>query len=117
MALLMTPLRRAPSSLSSVRHPRTLCAHRSIRGFRSTLAALGRTLDTPFISDTVPLAEGILGEIALCMCDVFGADGSLLPAAVSSVQDHTQHLMLAGTVEELLLNVGDEVKEMEVIAV
>ena len=43
---------------------------------------LADTLDTPFISDTVPLAEGVLG-----------------------------------TVEELHVGPGDEVKEMDVIAV
>ena len=31
--------------------------------------------------------------------------------------EYAAYLMLTGTVEELLLNVGDEVKEMEVIAV
>jgi len=51
------------------------------RAFRAT-AIWADTLDAPFISDTVPLAEGILG-----------------------------------TVEELLYSPGDDVKEMDVIAV
>ncbi|KAL1528465.1 hypothetical protein AB1Y20_009810 [Prymnesium parvum] len=56
-------------------------AFTNCRTFRATALRAG-TLDTPFISDTVPLAEGVLG-----------------------------------TVEELHLKPGDDVKEMDVIAV
>ena len=70
----------ASAVLRSSAQPQLACA--TLLAKRSVCASSAPTLDTPFISDSVPLPEGILG-----------------------------------TVEELLLNVGDSVEEGEVIAV
>eukprot|EP00966_Prymnesium_polylepis_P304888 7044074-Prymnesium_polylepis.1 len=48
---------------------RTVLSRRAVgvRSFRAS-AAWNETLDAPFISDTVPLAEGILGTVEELHC-------------------------------------------------
>ena len=41
-----------------------------LRGLSTDTASNTRTLDTPFISDTIPLAEGVLGRVEEMLAEV-----------------------------------------------
>ena len=80
------------------------------RGFCS-----GPTLDTPFISDTMPIPEGIIGPVEELFLEV---GQSCEENEVIAVID-TDKVALdvkasrAGVVEAILVSVGDEVKERQ----
>jgi biotin carboxyl carrier protein len=73
------------------------------------------TLDTPFISDTIPLAEGILGNIDSLLKEV--GDSVEEDEVVAVVETDKVSLDVragrAGVVTEVLVSVGEEVKETQ----
>ncbi len=106
-------------------------------------AATRMTLDTPFISDTIPLAEGVLGTveelIAVVGQSVVSAPRwsplasvslSYMPGSIIlCAQERNQVVAVietdkvaldvkasrSGVIEAVLVNVGDEVKEQQPI--
>ena len=75
------------------------------------------TLDTPFISDTIPLAEGILGTVEELMLEV--GDSVVENEVIAVVETDKVALDVkaskAGVIEAVLVNIGDEVKEQQPI--
>lgn len=76
------------------------------------------TVNTPYLSDSVPLADGILGvieEIRVAPGDVV-REGTV----VAVVDTHKAALEVrspaAGTISRILVNVGDEIQEKKPIA-
>ena len=90
---------------------------RASRWLSSSTASV--TLDTPFISDTIPLAEGILGNIDALLKDV--GDSVDEDEVVAVVETDKVSLDVracrAGVVTEVLVSVGEEVKETQALYV
>ena len=85
----------------------------------SSAAAAPRTLDTPFISDTIPLAEGVLGRVEELLAEPGQAvDEDEIVAVVEtdkvSLDIRASH---SGVISAVLVAVGDEVKEKQPIYV
>ena len=84
---------------------------------RSLSSAAAATLDTPFISDTIPLAEGTLGTVEELL---FGIGHSVSENEVIAVVE-TDKVSLdvkashSGIIKAVLVNVGDEVKERQAL--
>jgi biotin carboxyl carrier protein len=101
---LVPAVRAAPSALSHAR-----------RGLGSKIE--GRTLDTPFISDTIPLAEGRLGTIE----ELFKSPGESVEELEVIAVVETDKVSLdikatqAGVIRDVLVSVGDEVNETQPI--
>ena len=76
-----------------------------------------KTLDTPFISDTIPLAEGILGDVQELHKDVGDSVDELEIVAVVETDKVALDIRAtqAGVIQEVLVSVGDEVKEKQAI--
>ena len=74
-----------------------------------------KTLDTPFISDTIPLAEGILGDVQELHKDVGDSVEELEIVAVVETDKVALDIRAshAGVIQEVLVSVGDEVKERQ----
>ena len=74
-----------------------------------------KTLDTPFISDTIPLAEGILGTVEHLAKEpgarvetnevIAAVETDKVTLDIKATQD--------GIVSEVLVNIGDTVKEQQ----
>ncbi len=76
---------------------------------------LAHTLDTPFISDTVPLAEGLIGpleELLLAPGDAVQKDDVIAVVDTAKVSLEVKATR-SGVIEKVLVNVGDEVKECQ----
>ena len=76
---------------------------------------LAHTLDTPFISDTVPLAEGLIGpveELLLAPGDAVQKDDVIAVVDTAKVSLDVKATR-SGVIEKVLVNVGDEVKECQ----
>ena len=84
------------------------------RSFRVT-ATLRDTLDTPFISDTVPLAEGILGTVEELHCAVGDEVQEMDVIAVVETDKVSLDIKAnrSGTVSSILVELGDQVKERQ----
>ena len=76
-----------------------------------------RTLDTPFISDTVPLAEGVLGKVEEVLCTPGQAVEENEVIAVVETDKVTLDVRASskGVIAAVLIEVGDEVKERQPI--
>uniref|UniRef100_A0A7S0EU20 Lipoyl-binding domain-containing protein n=1 Tax=Phaeocystis antarctica TaxID=33657 RepID=A0A7S0EU20_9EUKA len=76
-----------------------------------------RTLDTPFISDSIPLAEGILGTVEELLCSV--GDSVKEDDVVAVVETDKVSLDVrataSGVVAAVCVEVGEEVKERQPI--
>lgn len=118
-------LLRRPASL-----PAATCGRAFSHAVRSSLirqaaphalrcfsTASTNTLDTPFISDTIPLAEGILGTVEELMLEV--GDSVVENEVIAVVETDKVALDVkaskAGVIEAVLVNIGDEVKEQQPI--
>ena len=119
VARALPRLARAHSSWAAPA-ARTLHARPAAQGVEPLDTEPGRrptaskdTLDTPFISDSVPLAEGVLGSVEEILLEV---GQSVEEDEVIAVID-TAKVSLdvkatrSGVVSEILVAVGDEVKE------
>jgi len=85
----------------------------SRRLLRCSAAARVETLDTPFLSDSVPLAEGILGTVEELHLEVGSAvkeDDVIAVIDMAKVSLDVK-ASKSGVVAEVLVNVGEEVKE------
>ena len=71
------------------------------------------TLNTPFVSDTVPLPEGRLGTVEALFLDVGATVAEDVVIAVVETDKITMDIKAnaSGVVSEVLVSVGDEVKE------
>mmetsp|Transcript_39467 Transcript_39467/g.84112 ORF Transcript_39467/g.84112 Transcript_39467/m.84112 type:complete len:117 (-) Transcript_39467:501-851(-) len=89
---------------------RMSCHSRTIHSAR---LALKDTLDTPFLSDSVPLAEGIIGSVEELLLEVGQAvDEDEVIAVIDTAKVALDvKASRSGIVLEVLVAVGDEVKE------
>lgn len=95
-----------------------------LRAAPRALGALGRrrassfTVDTPYLSDSVPLADGILGVIEEIR--VGPGDAVREGTVVAVVDTHKAALEVrspaAGTIARILVSVGDEIQERKPVA-
>ena len=78
-------------------------------------AASGPTLDTPFISDTIPLAEGELGTVEELMAEV--GDSVSENEVIAVVETDKVSLDIkasrSGVIRAVLVKTGDQVKEKQ----
>lgn len=76
-----------------------------------------RTLCTPFISDTIPLAEGILGTIEELLKNPGDPVDELEVIATVETDKVTLDIRAteSGVIKDVLVEVGDEVKETQAI--
>ena len=86
---------------------------------RSTQASPGSapTLDTPFISDTIPLAEGVLGTVEEVLAEVGQAVDENEVVAVVETDKVSLDIRASrsGVIAAVLVAVGEEVKEQQPI--
>mmetsp|Transcript_12715 Transcript_12715/g.32486 ORF Transcript_12715/g.32486 Transcript_12715/m.32486 type:complete len:118 (+) Transcript_12715:49-402(+) len=82
-----------------------------------TLTRARSTLDTPFISDTIPLAEGILGTVEELLAEVGQRVEENEVVAVIETDKVALDIKAsqAGVISEVLVTVGDEVKEQQAL--
>ena len=103
--MLLAVSRRALPQL-----PRLACA-------RALAQAAGKvpTLDTPFISDTIPLAEGTLGTVEELLLGIGQSVSENEVIAVVETDKVTLDIRASkgGVISGILVEVGDEVKEMQ----
>ena len=73
------------------------------------------TLDTPFISDTIPLAEGRLGTVVELLADVGQSVGENEIIAVVETDKVSLDVKASrsGVVAAVLVEMGDEVNEKQ----
>ena len=85
----------------------------------SAQAAAGSvpTLDTPFISDTIPLAEGVLGSVEEIIAEVGQSVDENEVVAVVETDKVSLEIRASrpGVIARVLVAVGDEVKEQQPI--
>ena len=79
------------------------------------LCTAARTLDTPFVSDTIPLAEGVLGTVDALMKEPGAAveENEIIAAVETDKVVLDIKASQSGVVAEVLVEVGDTVKEMQ----
>lgn len=98
-------------SAGSAAPPRALAAGRRL------LSAGGKspTLDCPFISDTVPLAEGILGTVEELHGEIGQSVSENEVIAVVETDKVTLDIKASrsGIISAILVEVGDTVKELQ----
>jgi pyruvate carboxylase len=75
------------------------------------------TLDTPFISDTIPLAEGRLGTVAELLADVGQrVDENDVVAVVETDKVSLDvKASQSGVVKAVLVEIGDEINERQAL--
>ena len=85
------------------------------RTFRASAPALGKSLKAPFISDTVPLPEGILGTVEELHIGVGDVVNELDVIGVVETDKVSLDIKAtaSGTVTEVLVEVGEEIKELQ----
>ncbi|KAL3902575.1 MAG: hypothetical protein SGPRY_012007 [Prymnesium sp.] len=73
------------------------------------------TLDTPFISDTVPLAEGVLGTVEELHCKVADEVKEMDVIAVIETDKVSIDVRAnrSGTISGILVELGETVKERQ----
>ena len=78
-------------------------------------AATAPTLDTPFISDTIPLAEGVLGTVEELLAEPGqSVDENEVVAVIETDKVSLDvRASRAGVISSVLVAVGDEVKERQ----
>ena len=84
------------------------------RAFRVT-GALNDTLDAPFISDTVPLAEGILGTVEELHCEIGDQVQEMDVIAIVETDKVSLDIKAnrSGTVSGILVELGEQIKERQ----
>ena len=91
----------------------------AVLGSRVVAAALRTrtlaTLDTPFISDTIPLAEGTLGTVEELLAEVGQKVEEMEVVAVVETDKVSLDIKASqsGVIKAVLVSVGDEVKEKQ----
>ena len=91
----------------------------AVLGSRVAAAALRTrtlaTLDTPFISDTIPLAEGTLGTVEELLAEVGQKVEEMEVVAVVETDKVSLDIKASqsGVIKAVLVSVGDEVKEKQ----
>lgn len=80
-------------------------------------AAGARTLDTPFISDTIPLAEGILGHVQELLAEPGQSVEESEVIAVVETDKVSLEIRASqgGVIKGSLVEVGEQVKEQQAI--
>mmetsp|Transcript_48572 Transcript_48572/g.157014 ORF Transcript_48572/g.157014 Transcript_48572/m.157014 type:complete len:128 (+) Transcript_48572:10-393(+) len=89
----------------------TLCGRRRTLATEPTPGA--RTLDAPFISDTMPLAEGIIGELGEILVDVGATVEENDVVAVIETEKAAINVKAncSGVIGAVLVELDEEIKE------
>ena len=104
------PLLRAHAHQAALSRLRTMAS-------AATHAHDRYTLNTPFISDTIPLAEGTLGHVEEIMAEVGQQVEENEVVAVVETDKVSLDIRASrgGVIHEVLVEVGEEVKEQQAI--
>ena len=84
---------------------------------RASSSTARPTLDTPFISDTIPLAEGVLGTVEELLAEPGQAieENEIVAVIETDKVSLDVRASREGVISAVLVAVGDEVKERQAL--